>query len=69
MNLPGAAAPPVSLACGDPFTARLPDQPGQHISGEVPAFRLGPRPAHTVIMTARELLQGPNSGCGIAGWA
>ena len=52
MNLPGAAALPVSLACGDPFTASLSDQPGQHILGEAPAFRLGPRPAHTVIMAA-----------------
>ena len=52
MNLPGAAALPVSLACGDPFTASLSDQPGQHVPGEAPAFGLGPRPAHTVIMAA-----------------
>ena len=52
MNLPGAAALPVFLACGDPFTASLSYQPGQHVPAEAPIFQLGPRPAHTVIMAA-----------------
>jgi len=60
MNLPAAAALPVSLACGDPFTASLCDQPGQHVPAEAPAFGLGPRPAHVVIMAALTAPGPPN---------